>query len=276
MSNNEEQISNRQFKHQNSNADKLSNYSHEQHHNILISVENTKAERSKMRLKINPANMKLRIILSLLFVTAYFIVASDTYSNKIKEFLDISQISKFTNNLTEQLEDYLRRHIAVRNSLFIFSSISVDFLALFSFIMFALYSKNFRFLLTNLIYAILLLIFQNIFYFVDSPSSLWTYPGFPSLVNSYSKTTSYYYYGAVGFSIICALEFYKYKFKVMMWFALFSVLLQASVLVGVRGHYLIDVITGVIIAHYCFMISELIIDEVEVKMYENIEPEHLI
>lgn len=84
---------------------------------------------------------------------------------------------------------------------------------------------------------------------------IWKYPGFPSLVVSYNMTQDFFFSGHVGFTTFCALENYSlHKFKLAA-LAAFSTFFEILVLVFTRAHYTIDLFTGIVIAHYCWIIS---------------------
>lgn len=248
-------------------------HSHSFHYenDLQRTIETAKMEASKNFLVVNQSYLKLRIVISIIFLIGFLFISNN--SSKLNDFFNISGIKIFTFEATQIFQNYFKKHIGWKYSLFIFSSISVDFLSIFSFIMFVFFSKSFRFVFAIILYCLLLLFFQNIFIFSDNNTSLWSYPGFPSLIISYSKTESYYYCGAIGLSVICAFEFLKYNYQIMMIYCYCSVLLQSSILIIIRNHYLIDIITGIIVAHYCFLISEIFINYIEGKIHENFDEE---
>jgi hypothetical protein len=85
---------------------------------------------------------------------------------------------------------------------------------------------------------------------------LWEYPGFPSLTISYLKTNDFFFSGHVGFPIIIAMECYNLKKLCIMIFCLFTCVVEFITMIFTRGHYFIDLITGVIVSHYTYIIVE--------------------
>jgi hypothetical protein len=85
---------------------------------------------------------------------------------------------------------------------------------------------------------------------------LWEYPGFPSITVSYLKTNDFFFSGHVGLPIIGALEFYGEEKMPLACFCMFTCLLEFFTMIITRGHYLIDLICGVIIAHYVYMLVD--------------------
>lgn len=82
-------------------------------------------------------------------------------------------------------------------------------------------------------------------------------PGFPSLLISYKKTNDFFFSGHVGAPIIIGLEFYHFLGnKWIIFLCLFSSLFEAFVMVVYRGHYCIDLVVGLVCAHYIFMMYQ--------------------
>ncbi len=85
---------------------------------------------------------------------------------------------------------------------------------------------------------------------------LWEYPGFPSIFVSYLKTNDFFFSGHVGLPIIIALECHKLNKKYLMIFCLFTCLVEGCTMVVTRGHYIIDIVTGMAMAHYFYLVVE--------------------
>jgi len=87
------------------------------------------------------------------------------------------------------------------------------------------------------------------------PGYLWDYPGFPSLSVSYLRTNDFFFSGHVGLPTIFGLEHKRLGYRLMMWFCVFTVFLEAFTMVATHGHYIIDLMTGVVMAHYLTIIA---------------------
>jgi hypothetical protein len=85
---------------------------------------------------------------------------------------------------------------------------------------------------------------------------LWEYPGFPSLTVCYLKTNDFFYSGHVGFPVLAALEFSRHGKSGMAYFALFTMCLETMVMIVTRVHYIVDLLCGMIIAHYIYRIVD--------------------
>jgi hypothetical protein len=82
---------------------------------------------------------------------------------------------------------------------------------------------------------------------------LWDDPGFPAIAVSYLKTNDFFFSGHVGLPVIIGLEFNRMGMPRMFMFSLLTVLIEAFTMIATRGHYCIDLVTGIIVAHYVFI-----------------------
>ena len=81
-------------------------------------------------------------------------------------------------------------------------------------------------------------------------------PGFRSLTVPYHDTNDFYYSGHIGTCFLIVLEYRSNKWFKMSYFTLFILINQWMMMCLVRTHYIIDMITGLIVSHYVFMIAE--------------------
>mmetsp|Transcript_16749 Transcript_16749/g.14675 ORF Transcript_16749/g.14675 Transcript_16749/m.14675 type:complete len:187 (+) Transcript_16749:434-994(+) len=117
---------------------------------------------------------------------------------------------------------------------------------------------------------------------------LWRYPGFPSLVVPYGKTNDFFYSGHVGGALIMTLEYralakellnHKMLLRGMQIFGTLTIILQLFLMTFLRGHYSIDMITGLIVGHYLHMVSSIwapYINFVLCRMKKSEEQKHLL
>ena len=95
---------------------------------------------------------------------------------------------------------------------------------------------------------------------------MYYYPGFPALTVPYHDIYDFYFSGHVAAIIIYFLTFRAEKMKSMWMFSIFVLFLQSFMLVVLRTHYIIDLITGAIFAHWCFIVGEKISYYYDVKL----------
>jgi hypothetical protein len=85
---------------------------------------------------------------------------------------------------------------------------------------------------------------------------LFSYPGLPSLTVPYHDTNDFYYSGHIGTCFLIVLEYKASKWYKMSYFTFFIMANQWFMMCLVRTHYIIDMVTGLIVAHYMFIMAE--------------------
>lgn len=156
---------------------------------------------------------------------------------------------------TASANHYIRNHDAFRHTGMILSSLLMDILALSLLIRFVLYATSWRTLLCVLMFYLIRAVIQSIFVMEFPDGYIWDYPGFPSLVVSYKETSDFFYSGHMGFIVICFFDNLSYQNYFLVALSIFSISIEFFVLLLTRTHYSIDLFTGVIMGHYCWIIS---------------------
>ena len=95
---------------------------------------------------------------------------------------------------------------------------------------------------------------------------LWDWPGFPSIFVPYAKTNDFFYSGHVGSCVIVALEAQHMGYRWLKWFALFGVVVQFVLMVALRSHYFIDLVSGILFAHYFFIMSRTYVYHIDRRL----------
>jgi len=85
---------------------------------------------------------------------------------------------------------------------------------------------------------------------------LFRYPGFPSLAVPYHDSNDFYYSGHVGTCFVLIIEMRAKRYYRFAWMATFIMVNQWIMLMLVRTHYIIDLVTAPIAAHYMQIIAE--------------------
>lgn len=85
---------------------------------------------------------------------------------------------------------------------------------------------------------------------------LFRYPGFPSLTVPYHDSNDFFYSGHVGACFVVALEARAKKWYRFSWLCVFIMCNQWCMMMFIRTHYVIDMVTGLIVAHYMHILGE--------------------
>ena len=106
----------------------------------------------------------------------------------------------------------------------------------------------------------------NSFFLLQSPNNLiWDFPGLWSFSVSYHQTTVFFFSGHVGINLISSIELDRLGFKKISFISFMGVFIQILVMISVRGHFIIDLIAGLLAAHYCIFITEYI--QIYINLY---------
>eukprot|EP00359_Climacostomum_virens_P006256 CAMPEP_0204916358 /NCGR_PEP_ID=MMETSP1397-20131031/14189_1 /ASSEMBLY_ACC=CAM_ASM_000891 /TAXON_ID=49980 /ORGANISM="Climacostomum Climacostomum virens, Strain Stock W-24" /LENGTH=194 /DNA_ID=CAMNT_0052088823 /DNA_START=200 /DNA_END=781 /DNA_ORIENTATION=+ len=159
---------------------------------------------------------------------------------------------------TAAANDYIRDHDAFRHAFLIISSLLMDILALSFFTRFILYATTWRSIICILMFYGIRGIVQSIFVMEFPDGYIWDYPGFPSLVVTYKDTSDFFYSGHMGFIVFCIFENYHYRNYYLVSLAVVSFMFEFWVLLLTRVHYSIDLLSGIVMGHYCWMLSGMI------------------
>lgn len=109
---------------------------------------------------------------------------------------------------------------------------------------------------------------QRIFSIRYPEGYLWDFPGFYSITVPYGKTNDFFFSGHIGCCMINFCEFSAIRWNKMANFSFFTGVLQATLMISLRSHYFIDLVAGVVFAHYFWLLSERYCYLIDVKVFK--------
>ena len=154
------------------------------------------------------------------------------------------------------LNTYFLANIATRNAALILCSLMMDLCVLSFLHRFVVHGSSCRLILASCFFYGFRALIQEIWYVPYPVGYNWGYPGIPSLFVSYGLTADFFYSGHVGICVLMYLEASKEGWENGKLFALLTMIMQWILMVVLRSHYTVDMVCGVIFAHYFYMISE--------------------
>lgn len=94
-------------------------------------------------------------------------------------------------------------------------------------------------------------------YKVEMPQGYnWAFPGVFSIFVPYGKTADFFFSGHIGGCMILYLEFDANGQRWWSIYAIFVMCCQIFTMIALRSHYTVDMLAGIIFAHYFWIISE--------------------
>jgi hypothetical protein len=176
-------------------------------------------------------------------------------------------ISDATFDATETINGFFREHLQTKNRMIIVASFFMDFMMLSSIVFFNLRIWSFRLPLAFGLFFVTRQVVQNVF-LMGRPDTgfLWSHPGIPSLTVPYHDTNDFYYSGHVGSCTLYLMEFVAVGSQWMQGLCLFVLVVEWTVLMLLRTHYIIDLVSGAMIAHLALIQAEWLSFFLDVKL----------
>jgi hypothetical protein len=161
--------------------------------------------------------------------------------------LPTSGLGDGLHNLFAPWNQYLHQHPHAANLLLIFSSALIDLMALFLLA---------RWLFTSIVRPFLGLIIlmgmrqlcQALCALPPPPGIIWHYPGFPSLLVTYGVANDFFFSGHTAIAVFAATELARLGRRWLTVTAVLVVIFEVIVVLVLRAHYTIDVVTGILAA----------------------------
>jgi len=151
---------------------------------------------------------------------------------------------------TASLNTYLHQHVASANALLIVSSAIIDLLGIFLLARW-IFWNDLRPFLGLLIVLGLRQVMQACVALPTPPNAIWRYPGFPSLLVTYSVANDYFFSAHTAIAVLGAVELTRASRST--WLTVIGVgivVFEAATVLVLRAHYTMDVFTGLIAALY--------------------------
>ena len=159
--------------------------------------------------------------------------------------------------LSAPLNQYLHQHPNAADALLIVSSGLIDLLALF-----VLAESDFGLSVRPLLGLFILIglrqVMQALCALPTPDSMIWHYPGFPSLLVTYSVANDYFFSGHTAIAVFAATELARLDRRWLTLLAVVVVLFEVTTVLVLRAHYTMDIFSGIIAALYIAHLSERI------------------
>ena len=156
---------------------------------------------------------------------------------------------------TSIINKYFKENEISRKAILICSNLLVDILLLILSFNWIMFSKSWRVFVSMFAFYLFKIFIQVIFQESIPLGNLWSYPGFPSIFGSYLQTNDSFYATSCGFLTIALLEFWTYKKKKLFFITIPILILDIFTRIILRENYSIDIVSGIILAHFIYSLS---------------------
>ena len=149
---------------------------------------------------------------------------------------------------TEGVNIWFRENILTKDAYMIYCAFLMDFLLVGWTIFFLFFWNTTRLVVAMLFFYPLRSVVQSLFLIRRPVGFLWFAPGVTSITVPYFDTNDFYYSGHVGGSTLVTAEYASTGWSGMMLTGMFIVVNEWIMLMLLRTHYFIDLITGLAVA----------------------------
>jgi hypothetical protein len=151
--------------------------------------------------------------------------------------------------LTAPVNLYLHAHASAANLLLIVSSGIIDLLGIFLLARW-IFGASLRPFLGLVIVLGLRQIIQSLVALPAPPSSIWRYPGFPSLLVTYSVSNDYFFSGHTAIALLAVTEIARLRKHWLTALGILVAVFEIATVLVLRAHYTMDVFTGIVTGLY--------------------------
>lgn len=170
---------------------------------------------------------------------------------------------------TLPITNFLENNPFYRNALIITASLMLDICAFTLAMRFVLYDRNYKMGLVGITFYILRGVLQSIFFMKFPSNYIWGHPGLFSVTVPYAPANDFFYSGHVGICTICLIHFKRDGLKFMTPFAFITLIVEFFTLLVTRAHYFVDLVTGIIVAHYLYLVGDWIEEYLDKRKKEK-------
>ena len=205
-------------------------------------------------------SQKIKLLISSIIIIIYAILNN----------IQILKSPKPTNNCyydgilewTLPLNSYYRSNDIYRVIITIAGSLLLDTVFIMNCTYWAVYAIDWRFAANVSFFYFFRGIVQQIIIFGYPDLLYFKYPNFPSIVVGYIQGSDFFFSGHCGFPIVAMMEFFWLKKYFLAGFCAFVTIFETFLMVNSREHYIIDIIIGVIFAHYISVHGKIWINKI--------------
>ena len=152
-------------------------------------------------------------------------------------------------DFTARVNFYLHAHASAANLLLIVSSAIIDLLGIFLLARW-IFGASCRPFLGLVIVLGLRQIIQSVVALPAPPNSIWHYPGFPSLLVTYSVSNDYFFSGHTAIAVLAATEIARLGKRWLTALGILAAIFEIATVLVLRAHYTMDVFTGIVTGVY--------------------------
>ena len=166
------------------------------------------------------------------------------------------EIGDRIHTITASANLYLHAHPFAANFLLVVSSAIIDLLGMFLLARWIFGASSRPFIGLVIVLGLRQMV-QSLVALPTPPNAIWHYPGFPSVLVTYSVSNDYFFSGHTAIAVLAATELARMGKRWLTAGILIAMFEIATVLI-LRAHYTMDVFTGVVTGLYAAYLAGLV------------------
>ena len=160
---------------------------------------------------------------------------------------------------SEALNLYFTFYSHMKHRMMIICAAQLDLINLVQAYRFVFYDRSWRFMVAIFMLYGLRALILNLHHMPYPQGYIWEYPGFPSLFVPYGKTADFFFSGHVANCALNAVEFWEEKWFKLSIYSILVMIQQVLMMIFLRSHYSIDMVSGAIFAHYIWIMADRLV-----------------
>lgn len=196
--------------------------------------------------------LRITFVSGLLLYYAY----SASFTEQVRVLNPGECLRDMTYVWSEPVNIFLRDNLDIKDLYMMFGHFMMDIMMLSFLITQALYWRTSRVFWGYLLFFGLRTYLQLAFSIGRPEGFLYFFPGQYSITVPYPDINDFFFSGHVGTCTLLILEYYSMGWYKCSYFCVFVMVNQWILMMLVRTHFIIDLVTGLILAHYFFMWAE--------------------
>jgi len=174
-------------------------------------------------------------------------------------------LKDITFETTSAANTWLNEDSARGNAYMISSAMGMDFVIMAPVFLWCKYNGGTIRVLASLgLFYLIRAQLMKYFFLMRYHGYLFRFPGIGSVVIAYHDTNDFYYSGHIGSSTCFTLEAYALGHEKMALIAVFIIIYEWTFMCLTREHYIIDLLSGFVIAMTCHRVCEVLVYLVDV------------
>ena len=211
----------------------------------------------------------------LIFLLYAFLVLNSLY-NMVSPGYVPECIHDEVHDWTRPITLFLAANPVYKNTLIVTASLMLDVCTFVLAFRFVFYEKNYKVGLIGISFYIFRGILQSVFYMKFPSDYIWGHPGIFSITVPYEPANDFFYSGHVGICMICLITFKRSGLKNLTRFAIITLAVEFFTLLVTRAHYFIDLVTGLIVSHYLYLVGDWIEEHLQNRNKQTILKQEMI